>query len=216
MSSARAVQRLRDITERWGSTAFGMAVLAVLSLFALHTVFTSQGIGRQSTLSASDTRQLSHTDHLPTASITLEEEKDPITVPKRVVLPAIELGLDVINSSVIVATNYWPLSVGSAHYANFTPGLGSKEGTLLLYGHATRSVLGKTDGLKIGDELVLIDENDRPWKFAFTRQENVTPENVHFIYEDTPFRVVVFTCYGWNNEYRRLMYFSPIYDQNRQ
>ncbi len=207
--NASAVQSLRNMAKRWGAVIFGIAVLMALTLVSLRTVLASQGIGQASTISTADMRQLSHTDQPPVAS-TVTKEKIPITTPKRMLLPTIELGLDVINSTVNTTTGDWPLSITSAHYANFTPGLGSKKGTLLLYGHATWSVLGKTNSLKIGDELVLLDENEHSWRFALVQEKNVTPEQVDFIYEDVPFRVVIFTCYGWSNEYRHLMYFSPI------
>jgi len=55
----------------------------------------------------------------------------------------------------------------------------------------------------------LIDENNRNWRFTLDKTENVKPESVGFIYEDVPFRVVIFTCNGWNDQFRRLMYFTP-------
>lgn len=190
-------------------TFLGAVVLIVLSIGSFQTIYRSQGLGSQPTLDASDKDRLTRVDARPLSGAVDTQQLTPITKPQRVLLPSINVGLNVIDSTIAMTTNEWPLSASDAHYANFTPGLGSKKGTLLLYGHATEPVLGRTSSLRVGDPLALIDEHDQVWEFVLTHEENIMPANVSFIYEDVPFRVAVFTCYGWNNQYRHLMYFSP-------
>lgn len=132
------------------------------------------------------------------------------TTPTRLLLPTIDVAIDIVDSSIDVKTNTWPLSDTQVHFANFTPKLGNTRGTLLLYGHNTPAVLSATANLSIGDEMVLVDEKGISWKFTLEREENITPDQVGFIYEDVPFRVVMFTCAGWGDQYRRLMYFAPV------
>jgi LPXTG-site transpeptidase (sortase) family protein len=126
------------------------------------------------------------------------------------IFPRIDLGIDVAKAKVDLGASAWPLSDVSAHYADFSAKLGDESGTMLLYGHNTWPVLKKTHDLTIGDELILIDTQGQSWRFELTKLSSVTPDQVGFIYEDTDFRVVIFTCNGWNDEYRRLMYFEPI------
>lgn len=218
--NVRAVQSLRKLIKKWGMTSAGLLLMPIIIIAAIGTMYVPWGYGQQPTLQPSDISQLSQKpEQAPT--VTVEEKKPaPITKPQRILMPSINLGLDVIDSTITIPTNEWPLSDTNAHYANFTPGLGSEKGTLLLYGHATQAVLGETHNLTIGDPLVLIDSENKIWQFTLQREELVSPAQVSFIYEDTPFRVVVFTCYGWNNEYRNLMYFTPtptiVKDQEEQ
>lgn len=146
---------------------------------------------------------------LVTAQQVSPQDIVSFSTPTRLLLPTIDVAIDVDNSSIDVQTNTWPLSDDRVHFANFTPKLGNTRGTLLMYGHNTPSVLSATADLAIGDEMVLIDEKGVSWRFTLEREEKITPEQVGFIYEDVPFRVVMFTCDGWGDQFRRLMYFSP-------
>lgn len=204
--SAKVPQRLPKVLKQWVYPAAGLIIMVTLCVFSIGALLKSYGFGQQQTIQPAD----AHYAAVEGNNDNEEEEEVEPTTPKRLLLPSVDLGIDIIDSTIGVESNEWPLSDTSSHYANFTPGLGSDRGTLLLYGHNTWSALRKTSDLEVGDKLVLIDENNRRWKFKLTRQEKVTPDKVEFIYEDVPFRVVLFTCDGWNDQYRRLMYFEPL------
>lgn len=172
---------------------------------ALNILYIS-GPGSQPTITVSDKTTLAGV--LP-ASVEIDRAAS-ITRPIRMFLPSVDMGLDIADATIDVSTNAWPLSDTTAQYANFTPGLGSARGTMLLYGHNSWPVLRRANDLQLGDELILIDNNNQQWRFKLTNVTNVTPEQVGFIYEETPFRVVIFTCNGWGDQYRRLMYFTPV------
>lgn len=209
MSSAAVMRSLRNVVREWSMTVLGAGVLIVLSVSSFQTIYRAQGFGSQPTLSVADNDTLARVAARPLSGAVDTQQLVPITKPQRLLLPSINVALNVTDSTIAMTTNEWPLSMSDAHYANFTPGLGNKKGTLLLYGHATESVLGRTSSLKVGDPLTLIDEHNQAWEFVLAHEENIVPENVNFIYEDVPFRVAVFTCHGWNNQYRHLMYFNP-------
>jgi hypothetical protein len=211
MLRVRAMQQLLGrYIKNWGTTALGLMILSITSILAFNVVYMPNGFGKQSNLHTAGIGQLP----LPTVASTANgadfKKALVTTIPRRMLLPTVDLALDIDNATINIKTNEWPLSDIIAQYANFTPGLGSKKGTMLIYGHNTWSVMRKTSELMIGDELTLVDENNNTWKFTLTKEENVVPENVKFIYEDVPFRVVMFTCGGWNDQYRRLMYFTPV------
>lgn len=131
------------------------------------------------------------------------------TIPTRLIAPSVDLGVAIKNSKINGSTNVWPLSDDTAHYANFTAKLGDTRGTMLIYGHNTKKVMNKTKDLELGDSIYLVDTNGKNWKFRFVDEKQILPTQVEFIYEDIPFRVVMFTCDGWNDKYRRLMFFQP-------
>jgi len=200
------MQLLHKSIGEWGSTVFGFIILIVAGSVAINAIFFSRETA--SNLQSSDTGRLALMEGSSTVTATTITQQ-AITTPLRMLLPTVNLALDIDNSTINIESNIWPLSDTAAHYANFTPGLGSERGTMLLYGHNTSSVMRQSNDLTIGDELVLIDENNRNWRFTLDKTENVKPESVGFIYEDVPFRVVIFTCNGWNDQFRRLMYFTP-------
>lgn len=205
-SSGVVMQLLHKSIGEWGSTVFGFIILIVAGSVAINAIFFSRETA--SNLQSSDTGRLALMEGSSTVTATTITQQ-AITTPLRMLLPTVNLALDIDNSTINIESNIWPLSDTAAHYANFTPGLGSERGTMLLYGHNTSSVMRQSNDLTIGDELVLIDENNRNWRFTLDKTENVKPESVGFIYEDVPFRVVIFTCNGWNDQFRRLMYFTP-------
>ncbi len=188
-------------------TIAGFVFLVVICLFAWAVVYGPLVNNKQPHLTSSDSSSLSGSQIASVAAA--DREKLVITKPKRVIMPTINLGLDIIDATIDVGTNSWPLSDSSAQYANFTSGLGNKRGTMLLYGHNTNQVMLSTARLSVGDEIVVIDENGTSWRFRYMDEKIITPEEVGFIYEDVPFRVVMFTCNGWNDQYRRLMFFEP-------
>jgi hypothetical protein len=207
MWSVVEMQSITSHIKEWGWTLLGLGCLAFISIFSISLVYAPYIF--------STTPQLNAVDKATLASINPHVSSSPVshpvtTKPKRLLLPSIDLGIDIDDATIDIHTNTWPLSNTNAQYANFTSRLGSKRGTMLLYGHNTWQVMRKTGDLKIGDEMVLLDENGQEWKFRFDHSESVIPENVGFIYEDVPFRVVAFTCDGWNDQYRRLMYFEPV------
>lgn len=196
------LQAFLKFSKDWGNTILGLILLAALLISATYLAYFSYP--------AAPTLQISDIRSLKTNIVTSPQHKIIITKPTRLLLPSVNLAVDIDDATIDIKKNDWPLSSTNAQYANFTPGLGSKKGTMLIYGHNTWQVMRKTNDLKVGDILTLIDTNGRAWRFIMTNEENITPENVGFIYEDVPFRVVVFTCNGFYDQYRRLMYFSPV------
>ncbi|MGE5327739.1 MAG: sortase domain-bontaining protein [Thiobacillus sp.] len=179
-----------------------LLAVSVILVGGVKITCDTYGICGQASISDADSKIIS--------SKPQTQKENTVTQPVRMIIPAIELAVNVDSATVDLATNNWPLSDTSAQYANFTPGLGSSDGTMLIYGHHTWEVLRRTDNIKIGDELNLIDNKGRVWRFSLAKQQDVVPTDIGFIYEKTPFRVVAFTCNGPNDQYRRLMFFKPI------
>lgn len=201
------MQSLLKFTKDWGYTALGLFTLVVIMVFSVYFTYLSHV--SVSTLAPTDIDRLLSSDFQIESSQAVESIVT--TKPVRLLLPSVNLAVNIDDATINTLTNEWPLSSNSAQYADFTPGLGSQKGTMLIYGHNTWAVMRKTGDLNIGDELALIDQNKKVWKFTLTREENIVPQDVGFIYEDVAFRVVMFTCNGWNDQYRRLMFFSPAY-----
>lgn len=199
------MQLFLKFAKEWGSTTLGLVGTVTALLIAGYIAYFSHNDAP--TLQTNDVQILSTSQSSKAPAATHETT---VTKPVRLLLPSVNLAVNIDDATIDITTNEWPLSASNAQYANFTPGLGSKKGTMLVYGHNTWSVMRKTGDLQIGDQLALIDQNNKSWQFILTKEEIIVPENVGFIYEDVPFRVVIFTCNGWNDQYRRLMFFEPV------
>lgn len=196
------MQPFREHLKQWWKTATGISVLLAASGFAIITLFFPK---TSNVLSATDLKYI--TSQNSTAIYPYVTAQ--LSTPERMIMPSVDLALNILDSSVEPVGNSWPLSNDNAHFANFTPRLGSQKGTMLLYGHNSIQVMRKSSGMKVGSELTIVDDNGKSWQFIMTKESIIKPEDVGFIYEDVPFRIVIFTCNGWNDEYRRLMFFSP-------
>ncbi len=197
----RFYNELRDNKLTYASVAF-LVLLVIWSLLAL---YGATGISRQPSLSPQDQAVL--------AAAPASQDTQPVvelSTPNRILIPDVNIGLDVVDSTIDVQTSTWPLSDENVHYANFTSSLGNERGTMVLYGHNSWPVLRNANDLVVGNRMFLVDENGKSWEFQLAEVKEVTPDQVGFIYEDTPFRVVIITCNGWADEYRRLFYFQPV------
>jgi LPXTG-site transpeptidase (sortase) family protein len=177
-------------------------VLLAVTGFAVSTVFFPK---TSNVLGAADVKSVAY----QTPSSAESDTEPQLSTPSRMIMPSVDLALNILDSTVQPTTNEWPLSDTDAQFANFTPKLGSQKGTMLLYGHNTVQVMRKTSDMKVGSELIIVDDHGKSLQFTMTQEKIIKPEDVGFIYEDVPFRIVIFTCNGWNDEYRRLMFFSP-------
>ena len=183
----------------------GLAVVIFVIATAIILNLQNAGFFNQPNVTAADKTVL---EEIPANEQVSEELQ--LSRPERLIIPSVNIGIDILNSTIDVETNEWPLSDDAVHYANFTSSLGNERGTLLLYGHNSWPVLRNTEDLSIGDSMFLVDENGRTWEFTLSEEKIITPEQVEFIYEDVPFRVAMFTCNGWADQYRRLMFFTPV------
>lgn len=178
--------------------------LVCVAIVAGATCLWSTGVFSAPKLTADDT-------HVAAAK-PVPRSTTPVrtTKPTRLIIPSLDLALTIHDATINEKTNEWPLSDTEAEYANFTAKLGETRGTLLLYGHNQWQVLRKTAALKFGDRMILLDAAGGKWQFEYYRQQVIDPHDTAFVTEDVPFRVVMFTCDGWNDSARRLMYFRPV------
>lgn len=198
----------RRFVSEYGALSLQLIFLAVVIIGVIWTVVRGVAPLPAPKLTQEDSALIAAADEKVRQQST--DMSAQLTVPSRLIMPTINVALDIEDSSIQVETNEWPLSDDAVHFANFTSRLGEDRGTMLLYGHNTQQLLRSTQDLQFGDEMSLVDERGKVWRFAFVDEKIITPEQVEFIYEDVPFRVVMFTCNGWADQYRRLMYFELV------
>ena len=199
------MQSISKAIRSWGREFILFLVTLAFVAVGLYVVFI-RPYQPVSGLSAVDKEKIATVQQ----SAPVEAKKPALVTPVRLIMPSINVALDIDDSTIDLTKNNWPLSDDKVHYANFTPQLGAEKGTMLLYGHNTPQLLRPTADLKIGDKITLVDTEGASHEFVYESQRKITPEQTEFIYEDTPFRIVMFTCDGWGDQYRRLMYFSPV------
>lgn len=131
-------------------------------------------------------------------------------IPASISFPTIDHAIGVVPSHVDTKTSGWPLSHTAVHYATFTPDLNAASGTTVLYGHNQPSILRPLENVRLGDGVSIIDQSGVESRFVLNKIETVSPRETGFIYEQTPHRVVLITCYGLFDEFRKLYFLEPI------
>jgi LPXTG-site transpeptidase (sortase) family protein len=165
---------------------------------------------------SAESQSLVQPTQLGTPTVTATTTVNPITVtPITDYGNPIKLGIDKlkINLTVVDGTyvnNEWSLSEDKAHFATMTSKPNGIEGNSLIYGHNTNRVFWKTKDLAEGDILTIETDKGKIIEYSFMSYELVTPTDVSvFQYKGKP-RVTLLTCNGWNDKYRKLMYFNLV------
>lgn len=128
--------------------------------------------------------------------------------PVKLSIPRLNINLAIANGGIV--NNDWELSEDKAHYALMTSKPNPTEGNTLIYGHNTSRVFWRTKDLKAGDTLIIETDAGKVIEYSFSSYDLVVPTDLSvFQYQGKP-RVTLLTCNGWNDKYRKLMYFFPV------
>ena len=129
--------------------------------------------------------------------------------PARLQIKRLGIDLPILPGRYQTESNTWELSNDNVHYALTSHLPNNKYGNTVLYGHNRNDVLGKTNGLRTYDELVITTTNGRKFTYVYMDDAKVNPTNTQVFAEGAKSsRVTLLTCSGaWNQE-RRLMVFE--------
>jgi LPXTG-site transpeptidase (sortase) family protein len=131
--------------------------------------------------------------------------------PVRLIIPSLELDLQVIDGKFDSATGAWELSENViVHYALPTPPVNDHSGNTLIYGHNNNYVFGYLYLLKPGDSAIVHTDNGHIFTYQFESAVDVPPEDLSIFDPSSEPRLTLQTCSGILLELRRLSQFKLV------
>lgn len=140
------------------------------------------------------------------ASPTTEQTKSGW--PVRLVVDELELDLKVSPGKFDTKSGTWTISDTKAYYAIPTPLPNDRAGTTLIYGHNDWRVFNILHLLDPGDTLRVYTKEGLVFHYVFKSAKNYKPTDATAIRNDGPPRMILQTCTGNWNEWRRLFTFE--------
>lgn len=134
--------------------------------------------------------------------------------PVRIVVPSVNVDLNVADGLYNQKTGKWTLSNDKAHYAMITPFANNIEGNTFIYGHNRRSVFAPLLKLKVGEKAYVYTDNKKVFEYTLRSYKDVDPTDASlFAYEGKPI-LTLQTCSGTWYQDRRLFTFDFISVEN--
>ncbi len=179
---------------------FASASFGVLQLGA-HTIAESKALVYRTTMSDTSTKF-----ELP-AKIEYSLNTQPVAIS----VPQLNLNLPIELGSYNAKTASWNISDSAAYFAEPTSKLTTSGAQTVLYAHSKNHLFGKVKQLDAGGVVIITDEKSQKWTYALSTTKRVSPNNTDVMYEkpSSP-HLVLITCDGIFDEYRKLMYFDLI------
>ncbi|OGC50242.1 hypothetical protein A2716_03470 [candidate division WWE3 bacterium RIFCSPHIGHO2_01_FULL_40_23] len=140
-------------------------------------------------------------------TLIFREEKD---VPRRIVIPKISVDLVVKGARVDQGT--WITFDNFASYGIGTSFLNDKTGNTVIFAHAKDALFSRLDNLNKNDFVYV--SSDKEWyRFEVYKKIYVYPYEIDFLKEDYGKALVLFTCYGPEDE-KRVVVISRFKDKD--
>lgn len=128
--------------------------------------------------------------------------------PVRVVVPSVSIDLPVVDGAYDTASGTWSIGNYQAYYATPTPPVNDSSGTTLIYGHNNRTAFRTLSDVQLGAELVVYTGAGTIFRYSLTDAHEVQPSDTNILSYDGPPTVILQTCSGNWNEFRKLYIFK--------
>ena len=129
-------------------------------------------------------------------------------LPVRLVIDELKLDLTIAKGKFDSISGTWTISDTKAYYATPTPLVNDNAGTTLIYGHNDWRVFNILHLLDPGDKLRIYTKKGLVFHYVFEAAQNVKPTDLTDIRADGPPKVILQTCTGNWNQWRRLFEFK--------
>lgn len=129
-------------------------------------------------------------------------------LPVRLVIDELKLDLPIAKGEYDSITGTWTISDTKAYYATPTPLVNDSAGTTLIYGHNDWRVFNILHLLDPGDKMRVYTKKGHVFHYTFQSAQNVKPTDLTDIRVDGPPKVILQTCTGNWNQWRRLFEFE--------
>ncbi len=130
--------------------------------------------------------------------------------PERLLIPAAQINIDVVDGAYDPVTTKWTLSNDKAHFALMSSEANNMLGNTFIYGHNNKQVFASLYNTKIGDIANIKTVNGKVFVYKLVHSREVNPEDVSvFEYRGRPV-LTIQTCSGSWYDKRKLFTFEFI------
>ncbi len=129
-------------------------------------------------------------------SPTVNEKPLRITIPSR--------GINIKVEESAVENGTWAVPEHSAGYAGGSALLDEEHGNSIIFAHARNGLFRDLLGIRDSDEITVIG-TENIYKYKVTSIEKILPDEIDKIKSFGGHNLTLFTCEGWNDEYRLLV-----------
>ena len=130
--------------------------------------------------------------------------------PVRIVVPALNIDLKIIDGSYDSITKTWTLTRDKAQYALMTPKPNNQGGNTFIYGHARPEVFAQLPKLPIGAVVSVYTDNNHVFTYRYRSSYETNPnDDSLFQYKGAPI-LTLQTCSGLWYQNRLLMTFDLV------
>lgn len=126
-------------------------------------------------------------------------------IPTRVVVPDVAIDLAVKPGAYEPEYQRWTLDDQAALYADRTVPANSRNGTTLIYGHATEQVFGKIADIKAGVKALVYTDTGLTFTYLYESSRQVLPNDTSALTSGGPPTLILQTCSGIFDTYRTLV-----------
>lgn len=122
--------------------------------------------------------------------------------PLRLTIPNIGIDIKIEDSPVVDGT--WNVPEHSAGYAEGSALLDEEHGNSIVFAHARVGLFRDLLSIKNNDEITVLGTKNL-YKYKVTSIEKILPDEIDKIKSFGDHNLTLFTCEGWNDEYRLLV-----------
>lgn len=128
--------------------------------------------------------------------------------PVRIIVPARNIALPVIDGYYNQKTGDWTLTNDKAQFATVTSLANNKAGSTLIYGHDTSRVFKRLEQLQPGDEAQVVTDDGHVFVYRYRSGVDVKPTDTSILHYSGPAVLTLQTCSGSWSQNRKLMTFD--------
>ncbi len=114
--------------------------------------------------------------------------------PSRLVIPALDLSLPIAPARII--DGVWQTSDETISHLEITA-RPQELGNMVMYGHNTQSLLGRLPGIKLNDEISIVNEEGLTLSYTVKKLSVVKPDDVKAVQPTESEKLTLYTCVGW-------------------
>lgn len=130
--------------------------------------------------------------------------------PSELILPSLNLNLQVIPGVYNTKTRQWTLSLDKVQYAAMTPPPNNATGNTFIYGHYRKGVLATLHTIQIGALAVVKTQNGHSFYYQLSSVRTTDPSDSSvFNYQGAPI-LTIQTCTGLFYQQRQLFTFNLV------
>lgn len=128
-------------------------------------------------------------------------------LPKEIIIPSINIDQKIESGGIDAGV--WQISYTSPTFLSTSarPGGG---GNVVIYGHNKKAIFGNLPYLSVGQEVNLIGESGKIYKYKVTNKYFVRPDRVDLVSPTDHEELTIYTCWGLFDSQRVIIKALPI------